>query len=261
MVRSFPLFPPADVRAGRSPGRGSGDAHRLCGSGAADTPAPTGPAAVKLSAGTLVKDGQITYCSDISAPPLTYYDAPQKPVGAEIELGNALAAQLGVSANWANTGFNGIIPALQAKQCDAIVSQLYIKPEREKVVDFVPYMYASNTLLVTQEGAKDVKSADDLCGKKAAGQTGTTIVEYLTDQSTKCTAAGKAKIDIRQFTKDSDALQQLASASSTPTARPSRAPPTPSSSSRAPSRWSANRSTASRSAPPPARTTRPCTRR
>ncbi|MER6421769.1 ABC transporter substrate-binding protein [Streptomyces sp. NPDC001137] len=176
-------------------------------SGGTDTAAKA--ASVKVPAGALVKGGQITYCSDISAPPLTYYDAAQKPVGAEIELGNALAAELGVRANWANTSFNGIIPALQAKQCDAIISQLYIKPEREKVVDFVPYMYASNTLVVAEKNAKTIKSADDLCGKKAAGQTGTTIVQYLTDQSEKCAAAGKPKIDIRQFTKDSDALQQL----------------------------------------------------
>ncbi|WP_327667116.1 ABC transporter substrate-binding protein [Streptomyces sp. NBC_00485] len=177
-------------------------------SGGTDAAAPA-KASVKLPAGALVKSGQITYCSDISAPPLTYYDVAQKPVGAEVELGNALAAELGVKANWANTSFNGIIPALQAKQCDAIISQLYIKPEREKAVDFVPYMYASNTLVVAKKNAGTIKSADDLCGKKAAGQTGTTVVQYLTDRSAKCTAAGKAKIDIRQFTKDSDALQQL----------------------------------------------------
>lgn len=156
-----------------------------------------------------MKDGQITYCSDISAPPLTYYDAAQKPVGAEIELGNALAAQLGVRANWANTAFNGIIPALQAKQCDAIITQLYIKPEREKVVNFVPYMYASNTLMVSAKNNKGIESASDLCGNKAAAQTGTTVAQYLSDQSKKCRADGKQKVDIRLFNKDTDALQQL----------------------------------------------------
>src|SRR5689334_13470202 len=101
-----------------------------CAGNSGDTDAAaTKAASVKVPAGALVKGGQITYCSDISAPPLTYYDVAQKPVGAEIELGNALAAELGVRANWANTSFNGIIPALQAKQCDAIISQLYIKPE------------------------------------------------------------------------------------------------------------------------------------
>jgi polar amino acid transport system substrate-binding protein len=173
------------------------------------TSQPSHSGAVSLAANALVNSGQITYCADISSPPLTFYDENQKAVGAEIELGDAFAAKLGVKAKWANTSFNGIIPALQAKQCDAIISQLYIKPEREKVVDFVPYMYASNTLLVSAKDDKGIRSADDLCGKKAAGETGTTVVQYLTDQSSKCTSAGKPKIDIRQFTKDSDALQQL----------------------------------------------------
>jgi polar amino acid transport system substrate-binding protein len=180
-----------------------------CGaaSGTAGASAPVS-AAVKVAGGTLDSAGEITYCADISAPPLTYYDASQNPTGAEIDLGDALAVELGVRANWANTSFSGIIPALQAKQCDAIISQLYIKPAREAVVDFVPYMYASNTLVVAaQDNA--IQSADDLCGKKAAGQTGTTVVQYLSDQSAKCAAAGKPNVDIRQFTKDSDALQQL----------------------------------------------------
>lgn len=178
-----------------------------CGGSSGAVAAPP-PGSVAVPAGTLVQDGQITYCSDISAPPLTFYDAAQKAVGAEIELGDALAAQLGARPKWANTSFNGIIPALQARKCDAIISQLYIKPEREAVVDFVPYMYASNTLVVAN-GNTAVKGMDDLCGKRAAGQTGTTVVQHLTDQAAKCAAAGKPPIDIRQFTKDSDALQQL----------------------------------------------------
>jgi polar amino acid transport system substrate-binding protein len=180
----------------------------LAGCGGPAAPSAPPPGSVTVPEGTLVQDGQITYCSDISAPPLTFYDAAQTPVGAEIELGSALAAELGVRANWANTSFNGIIPALQARQCDAIMSQLYIKPEREAVVDFVPYMYASNTLVVAS-GNTAINGVADLCGTKAAGQTGTTVIGYLTDQSAKCTAAGRPAVDIRQFTKDSDALQQL----------------------------------------------------
>src|ERR1044072_7066932 len=65
--------------------------------------AATKPGSAKVPADALVKAGQITYCSDLSAPPLTFYDAAQKPVGVEVELGNALAAALGVRADWANT--------------------------------------------------------------------------------------------------------------------------------------------------------------
>jgi polar amino acid transport system substrate-binding protein len=164
------------------------------------TDAGQAPAAVPVPASALIKPGQITFCSDISAPPLTFYDAQQKVVGAEAELGTALADQMGLSVKWANTAFNGIIPALQGRQCDAIVSQLYIKPEREKVVDFVPYMYAGNILVVAQNKATGITGPADLCGKKAAAQTGTTVAQYLQDQSNQqCTSAGKPKIETAAY--------------------------------------------------------------
>ncbi len=152
----------------------------------------------------LLKDGEISFCTDPTAPPMEFLDENQEHVGAEIELGEALAKSMGLEVRWADTAFNGIIPALQAKQCDAILTQLYIKPEREEVVDFVPYLYSSNTVLV-QEGA-GISGIDALCGMKAAAQTGTTAAEYFDEASAKCSGD---PIDIRMFTKDTDALQQL----------------------------------------------------
>lgn len=152
----------------------------------------------------LLKDGEISFCTDPTAPPMEFLDTNQKYVGAEVELGEALAGAMGVKARWANTAFNGIIPALQAKQCDAILTNLYIKPEREAVVDFVPYLYSSNTVMVSQ--GSDISGIDALCGKKAAAQTGTTAAEYFKEANAKCSGD---KIDVRLFNKDTDALQQL----------------------------------------------------
>ncbi|WP_264295110.1 transporter substrate-binding domain-containing protein [Microbispora sitophila] len=106
-------------------GSGSSSTGASAGAGAstgADAAPAAGTGAVSVPAGALLKDGEITFCSDVSAPPLEFLDANQKPAGAEIELGEALAKAMGVKAVWANTGFNGIIPALQAKQCDATLS-------------------------------------------------------------------------------------------------------------------------------------------
>jgi len=170
------------------------------GSGSGASSAPK----VSVASGALLKDGEISFCTDMTAPPMEFLDAAQKPVGADIELGEALAGAMGLQTRWANTAFSGIIPALQAKQCDAILSQLYIKPEREKVVDFVPYVYASNTVMV-KEGSS-ISGIDALCGKKAAAQTGTTAAEYFKEADAKCS---DGHIDVRLFPKDTDALQQL----------------------------------------------------
>jgi polar amino acid transport system substrate-binding protein len=178
-----------------------------CGGPEPAEQAPAGPP--KVPAQALISPQEIKFCSDISAPPLTFYDANQNPTGVEIDLGTELARELNLKPVWSNTSFAGIIPALQGRQCDAILSQLYIKPEREKVVDFVPYMYASNTLMVKAGNETSITGLDSLCGRKVASQTGTTVSVFLQEATAKCSQSGRPAIDMRQFNKDSEALQQL----------------------------------------------------
>ena len=64
---------------------------------------------------------QLLFCSDITYPPEEFYNGTT-PVGSDIEIGDAIAAQMGVKASFQNTGFDGIIPALLSKKCDAVIS-------------------------------------------------------------------------------------------------------------------------------------------
>jgi polar amino acid transport system substrate-binding protein len=153
--------------------------------------------------------GKIVFCSDISGPPLGFFDENSQPTGSDIDLGNELAKRLGVKAEWANTPFAGIVPALQAKNCDAILSQLFDKPARREVIDFVDYMYSSQALLVAKGNPKNIKSLDDLSGIKIAAENGTTIQSLVEEQNKKFTEAGKAPAQLVVFPKDNDARQAL----------------------------------------------------
>lgn len=153
--------------------------------------------------------GKLEICSDISGPPLGYFDENGKPVGVEIDLGAELAKRLGVTASWNNTQFDGIIPALQAKHCDVIMSQLFDKPARREVVDFVDYMKASESILVAKGNPQQIKSLDDLAGHKIAVENGTTIQGLIDEQNKKFAAAGKPPAQVIVYPKDSDALQAL----------------------------------------------------
>jgi polar amino acid transport system substrate-binding protein len=153
--------------------------------------------------------GKITFCSDISTPPLEYYNAASEPVGSDIELGNALAAQMNLTASWKNVPFSGIIPFLLAGHCDAIISELFDKPARREVIDMVDYMNASESVMVKSGSSNKIKSLDDLSGLKVAVEDGTTIDTLLMAQSQKLVAAGKKPIEIVLFPSDTDALQQL----------------------------------------------------
>jgi polar amino acid transport system substrate-binding protein len=171
-------------------------------------PLAAGAAEVTPPAG-IASAGKIVYCSDISGPPLGYFDENNKPIGSDIDLGTEIARRLGVAAEFANTPFDGIIPALQAKHCDAILSQLFDKPKRREVVDFVDYMYSSEALLVHKGNPKNIHGLDDLSGVKIAVENGTTIQSLIDAQNKTFAAAGKPPADIVVYPKDSDALQAL----------------------------------------------------
>ena len=179
------------------------------GGGSSGGSASTASAVASVPSSALVQPGQLQFCSDISTPPLESYGPGHKPQGSDIDMGTEIAKRLSLKVVWKNTAFAGIIPALQANNCDAVLSQLFDKPERRKVVDFVDYMRSGQALLVPKGNPQNVQGLADLCGKKVASETGTTIADLLRAQSKKCTAAGKPKITIRLFLRDSDALQQL----------------------------------------------------
>jgi polar amino acid transport system substrate-binding protein len=150
----------------------------------------------------------ITYCSAITLPPMEFFNAQQQPQGVDIELGDQLAARLGVKAKWLNMPFAGLIPALLADHCDAIISQLFIKAPRLEVIDEIPYMNSQEAVLL-KAGSPTIATLADLSGKKAATVTGTTATQLLQAASEDLKKAGKAPIDIVMFPENTPALQQL----------------------------------------------------
>lgn len=152
---------------------------------------------------------KMVICADIGSPPLSFYKDDGSLTGAEIELGNAIAKQLGVSAEWKQVQFDGIIPALIAKQCDVIMSELYDKPKRREVVDFVDYLASSQSLVVLKGNSSHITGLADLSGKKVAVENGTTIQSLVDEENKKLAGEGKARAQVVVFPKDTDAFQAL----------------------------------------------------
>jgi len=156
--------------------------------------------------------GKLQYCSDMSSPPLESLNSSLKPVGSDIGIGNAIAGKMGLTPVWQQTAFSGIVPALQAGHCDAILSQLYIKPARKLVVNFVPYMYSSESVTVpTANPGRITGLNSSLCGQHVATVTGTTAQTELAAVSATCTATGKSAVGVILFTSDPLALQNMLS--------------------------------------------------
>ncbi|HEV7474042.1 MAG TPA: transporter substrate-binding domain-containing protein, partial [Pyrinomonadaceae bacterium] len=73
------------------------------------------------------KSGELRIGTDATYPPLESAEGGQF-TGFDIDLGNALARELGVRPVWINSGFDGIFPALQNGTFDAVISSVTITP-------------------------------------------------------------------------------------------------------------------------------------
>src|SRR5262245_2639082 len=91
-------------------------------------------AAVKPPPG-IAGAGKIVFCTDATYPPEEYFQG-SKMVGSDIDIGAGVAKLMGVKAEFKNTTFDSIIPALLVKKCDAIIAGMNDTAKRRKQVDF-----------------------------------------------------------------------------------------------------------------------------
>lgn len=157
-------------------------------SSAAD-PASLLPAAIKTA-------GVLNIATDASYAPNEYFDTDGKTIiGLDVDLGNAIAAKLGLKANFQNVTFAAIIPALAASKYDLSLSSFTDTKAREATVDFVDYFNAGESLMVLAGNPKGVTGPDlSLCGLTIAVEKGTTEESEIPALSKKCTDAGKKAI-------------------------------------------------------------------
>jgi polar amino acid transport system substrate-binding protein len=187
---------------------------------AAPTAAPTQKIVGTVPADQLVVANKLTVCSDLPYPPQEYFDANGDPIGADIEIGAEIANRLGLKEAVQNTVFDTIIAALQGNKCDIIISAMDIRPDRTAQVAMIPYLKSGQGFVVAKGNPAGIQATTDLCGKSVGVESGTSEYEHLNGTGSykaadglnnQCTAAGKGKIDIQPFTKDSDALLALQS--------------------------------------------------
>ncbi len=111
--------------------------------------------------------------------PFTSKDASGKWVGWEVDFMNAVCADIGEKCSIEEVAWDGIIPALQAKKFDAIMSSMSITPERAKTINFSSMYYNSLAVIIGAKGADKDFSPEHLKGKNVGVQVSTTHAAYL----------------------------------------------------------------------------------
>ncbi|MGB2149285.1 MAG: transporter substrate-binding domain-containing protein [Cobetia amphilecti] len=143
---------------------------------------------------------------DVPYAPFGYKLPSGELTGFEIELGNAICAQLATHCEWTEQDFDGIIPGLMARKYDVIMSALTINPERERQVLFSePYFTPPSGWFVKADSplaGADTLDAEALAGKVIGVQRGNLQDHYVTD------LYGRTA-EVRRYTKLDDLVLDM----------------------------------------------------
>jgi polar amino acid transport system substrate-binding protein len=128
-------------------------------------------------------DGQLTIGAEF--PVKGFVELPiDDPKGFEVDLGDAIAKELGVQkVEWMNTPFTGLFsPA--PKDFDMAINEITITPDRSKVVDFsVPYFDANQGFVIKKGGpAEGVDSIAAMKDLQFGVQATTTGADFVKDE-------------------------------------------------------------------------------
>jgi polar amino acid transport system substrate-binding protein len=141
--------------------------------------------------------------------PMEYRDpATNELTGLDIDLANELAKRLGVKIIWSETPFAELIPSLQTRRADFIISGISDRSSRRESADFVDYLTTGPQFFVLTESP--AKVATDLCGQKVGTTRSTSFpVEIEKWSKANCEAAGKPAIQYVPGENSIDVRNQL----------------------------------------------------
>jgi polar amino acid transport system substrate-binding protein len=159
------------------------------------------------------KAGKLVVATKPNYPPITYKDpATNQNMGVDIDLGEAIAKELGVAIEWQDTEFAQIFSSLQTGRVDMALQGISDLPERREVADFVNYLRSGSQFYTNPANAATIKTPEDLCGKNVGASRSTNWPKRIEEWSAaNCVAKGKPAIKVVGTEGSADARTQLKS--------------------------------------------------
>ncbi len=133
--------------------------------------------------GRIQEAGRITIGVKYDVPPFGFRNPQTGDVeGFDVELGRAIAADLGVEPRFIEAVSDNRIPFLQDRTADLIISTMTINQERDQEIDFsTPYYVARGRILVPQDS--QIQGVEGLRGQRVCTALGSTYEETLREQA------------------------------------------------------------------------------
>jgi polar amino acid transport system substrate-binding protein len=154
----------------------------------------------------ILANGKITVCSDIPFEPFEFEDDQGNLVGFDVDIIRLMAKEMGVDWEFVNTPFDTIIPALNARNCDLIASDITATLSRALSANFTaPYLETGQIVMVstTKSPGKDVTEYPQL------NNSNVIITVQLGTTGEEAARTFFPKADIRTFDNAQLALQEV----------------------------------------------------
>jgi polar amino acid transport system substrate-binding protein len=159
---------------------------------------------VVATAGGASRATTFTFCTDPSFPPMELASSSGAIGGFDVDMAAALAHTFGETAKPLKTAFPGLIPALNAKKCDAVISGIFVTPDRLKQAGAAGYMETHRVLIVKAGNPKDVTGPNHtMKGLSVVVQAGTKYEEYLNS------VKKRLGFSLQSYPGDNDAVAQV----------------------------------------------------
>lgn len=118
--------------------------------------------------------GEIVVAMEGTWSPWTYHDESDVLVGYDVEVAQAIAEKLGVTATFVEGKWDGLLAGLDAGRYDIMVNGVGVTPDREEKYDFsTPYAY-NRTAVIVRGDNDTITSMEDLNGKQTANTIAST---------------------------------------------------------------------------------------
>jgi polar amino acid transport system substrate-binding protein len=157
------------------------------------------------------KKGELVMFTNANFPPYEYVGDAGKPDGLDIDIGNEIAKDIGVSLRIINADFDGFSIALQNGQADMAISAISITEERKESLDFSePYVVTIQYILKNEGDTRQINTLNDLAGQKIGVQLGTTgdfLISEAIDQG-PLTGTGAAVVQYKSLQEAVMALKK-----------------------------------------------------
>lgn len=155
--------------------------------------------------------GKIVIATQPNYAPIVYKDpATNQMAGFDYELGEAIAKELGVKAEWQETAFAQMLPSLATGRVDMVMAGMSDLPARRETVDFVDYMVSGAQFYTVTSFKDSIKTVEDLCGKSVGASRSTNWPKQIGEWSdANCVAKGKPAITVVGTEGSVDARTQL----------------------------------------------------